>query len=178
MTPQDQLARSTPCTRLSRARWKRSAAARARRGRSTSSRFEVSVCSGSPTPWSAPALAPSTTLRVLLLDPDSVAAERRAAEIGESKKSFAAGIQLAIARLAELAEARSELSVECALYSSTPTWRIIAPEPAIFVSSFGADHEGHRSTMYKLTRTERPGSLWKGFRRFLDEHRADARRVL
>jgi hypothetical protein len=43
-------------------------------------------------------------VRVLLLDPDSLAAAIRAAEIGESPDSFGAGIRLALARLAEFAD--------------------------------------------------------------------------
>lgn len=125
-----------------------------------------------------PVLARGTALRVLLLDPASDAARRRASEIGESGAGFAAGIELALTRLADLAEARPDLTVECGLYASMPTWWIVALEPTIFVSSFGADHEGHRSTMYKLSRTDRPGSLWAGFRRFLGEQHAAARRVL
>ncbi|MGH3905858.1 MAG: hypothetical protein ACRDTE_17005 [Pseudonocardiaceae bacterium] len=43
-------------------------------------------------------------VRALLVDPDSDAARRRDAEIGESFDSFASGVLLTVARLRELAE--------------------------------------------------------------------------
>ncbi|WP_084532760.1 helix-turn-helix transcriptional regulator [Nocardia fusca] len=43
-----------------------------------------------------------TRLRVMLLHPDSMAVAHRAAQIGESPESFAAGIRLAIKRISEL----------------------------------------------------------------------------
>lgn len=125
-----------------------------------------------------PAMPPNATVRVLLLDPHSAAAEQRAGEIGESLTGFVSGIELAMTRLTELAELRPDLTVECRVYATVPTWRIIALEPAMFVSSFGPGHEGHRSTMYKVSRSHRPGSLWQGFRRFLDTQHETARRVL
>lgn len=52
----------------------------------------------------AVAKASPCTVRVLLLDPESQAAHRRAEEIGESFESFAGSVRLAVARLRELAE--------------------------------------------------------------------------
>src|SRR5262249_12857366 len=63
-------------------------------------------------------------VQVLLLDPDSAAAVRRAVEIGESVESFTSGLRLAIARLRELAE-QTEGVVQGYLYDLLPTWRVI-----------------------------------------------------
>ncbi|GGM44644.1 hypothetical protein GCM10012275_14620 [Longimycelium tulufanense] len=62
--------------------------------------------------------------------------------MGESLKSFRAGIELAIARLRELAEHNA---VEVYLYTSLPTWRVIGLDDTLFVSAFGAEHEEHES---------------------------------
>ncbi|HEX3779507.1 MAG TPA: helix-turn-helix transcriptional regulator [Pseudonocardiaceae bacterium] len=114
-------------------------------------------------------------LRVLLLDPDSEAAHRRAREIRESRETFASGIQLAIARLRELAEHGAE--VELALYDQLPTWRLLGLDSTLFVSAFGSSHEGHISPMYRITRTA-SGALHRGFVRFRDELWRNARQVI
>jgi hypothetical protein len=88
-------------------------------------------------------------VRALLLDPDSEAARRRAAEIGEEFQSFASGIRLSIARLRELNE--QTVRVRCYLYTMLPTWRVISLDGTMFVSAFGETHEGHTSPMYRLT---------------------------
>lgn len=115
------------------------------------------------------------TVRALLLDPDCPAAERRAAEIRESYASFAAGIRLSIERLREL-DAQTG-SVRCDLYTMLPTWRVISLDSTMFVSAFGESHEGHTSPMYRLTGSPH-GALHRGFRRFIDELRRTARRVV
>lgn len=123
-------------------------------------------------------LASGCMLRVLLLHPESDAAAVRARELGEERDSFVASVHLATARLRELRAARADLTVECYYYMTLPTWRIIAPEPTMFLSSFGPDTEGHRSAMYRLTATVRGGTLCSGFRRFLDDQRRIADRVM
>lgn len=114
-------------------------------------------------------------VRVLLLDPDCPAAERRAAEIGESFGSFAAGIRLSVERLRELNAETG--TVQCHLYDLLPTWRVIGLDSTLFVSAFGESHEGHTSPMYRLAGSPH-GSLHRGFQRFADELRRTARQVV
>jgi hypothetical protein len=114
-------------------------------------------------------------VRMLLLDPDSPAVAIRAAEIGESPESFAAGIRLAIARLAEF-DGHPYVSMRTALYDQLPTWRMIGFDGALYVSAFGAASEGHRSGMYKLTAAT-GGVLHVGFRRQFDEMWRQARHL-
>jgi transcriptional regulator with XRE-family HTH domain len=89
-------------------------------------------------------------VRVLLLDPDSPAVAVRAAETGESAVSFAAGIRMALARLAEL-DAHPTVRVETAVYDGLPVWRMLAFDGTLFLSVFTPKAEGARSGMYKLT---------------------------
>lgn len=119
--------------------------------------------------------AGTATLRVQLLDPDSDAAEHRAAEIGEALGSFQAGIWLAVQRLQDLAA--DGAAVELHLYAMLPTWRVIGLDDTLFVSAFGENHEGHTSSMYRITGSPH-GALHRGFRRFLDELRRTSRRVI
>jgi hypothetical protein len=114
-------------------------------------------------------------VRVLLLDPDCPAAERRAAEIGEGYGSFAAGVRLSIERLKELGAETG--TVRCDLYTILPTWRVIGLDSTLFVSAFGESHEGHMSPMYRLAGSPH-GALHRGFRRFIAELRRTARRVV
>lgn len=114
-------------------------------------------------------------VRVLLLDPDGEAARRRAAEIGETPGVFTAGVRLSVELLADLAA--SGATVEAYLYDMLPTWRLITLDSTLFVSAFGEKHEGHTSPMYKLTGSPH-GALHRGFRRFSDELRRTARRVI
>jgi hypothetical protein len=111
---------------------------------------------------------------VLLLDPDCEAAERRAAEIGESLGSFSAGIRWAVERLRELNDQLG--TVTCHLYSVLPTWRLIGLDSTLFVSAFGETHEGHTSPMYRLAGSPH-GALHRGFTRFTTELRRTARQV-
>lgn len=128
-----------------------------------------------------PAVAGGTSyvrvIRALLLDPESAAAARRAAEIGESVESFADGVRLAVARLAELAE-QTEATVEVGVYDLLPTWRVIALDSTLFVSAFGEDTEGHASPVYRIGSTAYGGALHRGFRRFVGELWRTARRVV
>jgi transcriptional regulator with XRE-family HTH domain len=115
------------------------------------------------------------SVRALLLDPDGEAAHRRADEIGESSGSFSAGIRLSLELLADLA--REGAAVQVHIYDLLPTWRVIGLDNTLFLSAFGDKHEGHTSPMYKLTGSPH-GSLHRGFRRFTDELRRTARRVV
>ncbi|QKV74519.1 helix-turn-helix domain-containing protein [Amycolatopsis sp. Hca4] len=117
----------------------------------------------------------TTTVRVLLLDPDGEAARRRADEIGETYGSFAAGIRLSIERLRDLATEGADIEVH--VYNILPTWRLIGLDATLFLSAFGESHEGHTSPMYKLTGSPH-GALHRGFHRFTDELRRTARRVV
>ncbi len=114
--------------------------------------------------------------RALLLDPDSTAAERRAAEVGESHESFASGVSLCVARLREL-RGQTGAQVEVYFYDMLPTWRVLALDNVQFVSAFGEEHEGHTSPMYKIAASAH-GALHRGFRRFTDELRAQSRQVI
>ncbi len=116
-------------------------------------------------------------VRALLVDPDSDAARRRAAEIGESFESFTSGVLLAVARLRELAE-HTTATMEIYLYDMLPTWRVIALDETLFVSAFGQDVEGHTSPMYKISSSAYGGALHRGFRRFVGELQRTARRVM
>lgn len=103
-------------------------------------------------------------IRVALLDPDSDALARRAAEIGESVESLAGGVRLAEARLRELAEAGD---VGVWRYRMLPTWRVIRTDGTMFVGAFDAGWEGHESAMYKVMETPH-GPLYRGFRRMFE----------
>lgn len=113
--------------------------------------------------------------RSLLLDPDCAAASRRAEEIRESYPSFVAGIRLSLERLAELADRGADLEVS--VYDILPTWRVIGLDTTMFVSAFGETHEGHTSPMYKITDSPH-GAFARGMRRFVEELRRNARRVI
>jgi transcriptional regulator with XRE-family HTH domain len=115
----------------------------------------------------------SVDVRVLLLDPDSDAAQVRGAEIGETAESFRAGIRLALARLAEFT-GHPHIRMRVAIYSSLPTWRMLVFDGILYLSAFGTTSEGHRSGMYKLTAAH-DGVLHTGFLRQYDEMWRQAR---
>jgi hypothetical protein len=117
----------------------------------------------------------SVRVRMLLLDPDVPAVAIRAAEIGESPESFAAGIRLAIARLAEFDD-HPYVNIRTAMYDQLPTWRMIGFDGVLYVSAFSASSEGHRSGMYKFTAAN-GGVLHTGFRRQFDEMWRQARHL-
>jgi transcriptional regulator with XRE-family HTH domain len=103
-------------------------------------------------------------VRVLLLDPESDAVPRRAAEIGESTESLSGGVLLSEARLRELTDA---CSISVYRYRMLPTWRIIRADSTMFVGAFDAGWEGHESATYKVMETPH-GPLFRGFRRMFD----------
>lgn len=100
------------------------------------------------------------TLRVLLLDPDSPATATRAAEVGESVESFAAGIRMTLSRLS------GQPGVTVCLYDQVPVWRVIRLDDVMFVSTFDT-WEGHESAMYKIIGTAR-GPLHRGLARHIE----------
>jgi hypothetical protein len=105
-------------------------------------------------------------VRVLLLDPGSPSVAVRAAEIGESADSFAAGIRLSVARLREFAD-RPLVNLTTALYTELPTWRMLRFDDTLYLSAFGVSSEGHRSGIYKLVAGIN-GVLHAGFLRHYD----------
>jgi transcriptional regulator with XRE-family HTH domain len=114
-------------------------------------------------------------MRVLLLDPGSPAVVIRAAEIGESAQALASGIRLALAQVAEL-NSHPLISVETAVYSTLPTWRMLIFDGILYLSAFGAYAEGHRSGMYKLAAAT-DGVLHAGFLRQFADMWCQANRV-
>lgn len=116
-------------------------------------------------------------VRVLLLDPESAAAHRRAQEIGEGHASFAAGIQLSLAKLREVAELAPNVDLEVRLYDRLPVWRYFRIDDLAWISSFDAKWEGHESTIYEIPFTPR-GSFWAGYRRQFDDLHDNANRVI
>ncbi len=117
------------------------------------------------------------TVRALLLNPDSLAARRRAAEIGESVESFASGIQLSVARLRELVGTHPAVSLEVYEYDTLPVWRLVDIDGTVYVAVFAEDWEGHESPVYKVTATPR-GVLHRGFRRMFEDLRQGAKRII
>ncbi|WDO09980.1 helix-turn-helix domain-containing protein [Streptomyces murinus] len=103
-------------------------------------------------------------VRIALLDPDSDALGRRAAEIGESAESLASGVRLAEARLRELA---GTCNISVWKYRMLPTWRLIRTDSTMFVGAFDAGWEGHESATYKVMETPH-GPLFRGFRRMFE----------
>jgi transcriptional regulator with XRE-family HTH domain len=116
----------------------------------------------------------AVSVRVLLLDPESLAATRRAGEIGESAESFGNGIRMSLSRLRELSES---VRLEVHLYDSLPTWRLLGLDDTLYVSTFADRWEGHESPTYKVVKTE-GGALYHGFRRMFDDLRDRATQVI
>jgi transcriptional regulator with XRE-family HTH domain len=115
-------------------------------------------------------------IRVLIVDADSEAAARRAAEIGESAAAFAVSIRLAEHKLVELA-ATPGLVLAAYRYSTLPTWRVIALDDTMFVSTFDEEWEGHASPIYRVD-VATGGALYRGFRRMFQEMTETAERFI
>ncbi|MEU6507792.1 helix-turn-helix transcriptional regulator [Streptomyces sp. NPDC046942] len=113
-------------------------------------------------------------VRVALLDPDSDALVRRAAEIGESTESLAGGVRLAEARLRELA---STCDIGVWRYRMLPTWRLIRTDSTVFVGAFDPGWEGHESATYKVMETPH-GPLFRGFQRMFEAIIDEAERTV
>jgi hypothetical protein len=117
----------------------------------------------------------SVAVRALLLDPDSEATNIRAAEIGESRQSFAAGIKLALARVSEFDE-HPFVELQVAVYDTLPTWRMLVFDQTLYLSAFSAAAEGHHSGMCKLTAATN-GVLHAGFLRQFEQMWLQARPI-
>jgi hypothetical protein len=115
-------------------------------------------------------------LRVLLSAPGTAEAAQRADEIGETSATFTAGLELALARLAEIAELPG-VTAEVYRYATLPVWRIVAVDDTLFVATFAESWEGHESAVYKLVPTT-AGTLHRGFRRMFDDIRHRAERII
>lgn len=126
-------------------------------------------------PLSAERDAP-LALRVLVLDPGSDAAKRRAREIGESPASFAAAAALSEARLRDLA-VHTGARVEVYHYRSAPIWRIISADDTMFVGTFDTLREGHSSPVYRLP-ARLDGTLYRAFSKVFEETMAASERVI
>lgn len=106
-----------------------------------------------------------TTVRGLIVDADSEAATRRAAEIANSPTSFAVSVRLAEHTLAERA-ATPGVALEGNRCTTLQTWRIIAIDDTMCVSTFDADWEGPpRSTGSKSPPVERSADFATCFKR-------------
>lgn len=114
-------------------------------------------------------------LRVMLLHLDSMAVARRAAQIGESRESFAAGIRLAITRIGELSS--DSRSVQVYTYDQVPVWRIIRVDDALFVTAFTTNHEGHNSPIHRLD-PHGPGVLHQAFVQTMEHAFSSAERII
>jgi hypothetical protein len=115
-------------------------------------------------------------LRVLLLDPDSAPARRRAGEIGESPESLASGIRFSIARLREIAKTGA-VTLEVACYDRLPVWRLIDVDSTMYGGAFAEAWEGHLSPVYKLTANP-AGMLHRGLRRMFEDLRQHSKRIV
>lgn len=113
-------------------------------------------------------------VRVLLLDTKSPALADRAAEIGESTESLAAGITLSETRLRELSNV---CDLRVYRYKLRPTWRVIRLDDTMFVSTFDAGWEGHESATYKIMATGQ-GPLHRGFRRLFESMVSEGTRTI
>jgi hypothetical protein len=60
------------------------------------------------------------------------------------------------------------VTMQTAVYTSLPTWRMLAFDGTLYLSAFGASSEGHRSGMYKLTAAG-DGVLYAGFLRQFED---------
>jgi transcriptional regulator with XRE-family HTH domain len=114
--------------------------------------------------------------RVLLLDPASVFAGQRAAEIKEPADSFSGGIMMTITRMRQLA-AESDVAIEVYQYRALPIWRLIIIDGTMYVSMFGDRSEGHESPVYRLVPAP-AGALYQGFRRFCHHLYSTSERVV
>jgi hypothetical protein len=114
------------------------------------------------------------TVRVLLADPHSPTAAGRAAELGETAESFAAGTRLCLERLRDLT---IDANLTVHLYDAAPIWRMLALDQTVFVSSLAPQWAGHEAPTYKITEVN-DGTLSRGFRQTFDDLRSRSKRVI
>jgi|SRR5579872_408869 len=88
-------------------------------------------------------------VRVLLLNPAGVYLNRRASELGEDSGAFRQGVETTIRTLLSLKQTFG--TWEIGLYDELPVWRLIRLDGDVFVSTYPANGDGHRSAMYHIT---------------------------
>jgi hypothetical protein len=115
-------------------------------------------------------------VRVLLLDPGSAAARRRAGELGEPPESFAAEISETVAQMADLASGLPRLRLELRCYRQLPVWRMIVIDRIQYVSVLCLADPASPAAIYKLEQVP-GGALYQGFQQVFDKLAAAARPV-
>jgi len=115
-------------------------------------------------------------VRVLLLDPGSSAARRRAADLGEPPGSFAEEISETVSQMAALASGLPRLRLELRCYRQLPVWRMIVINGIQYVSVLCPADPASPAAIYKL-RQVAGGALYQGFQQVFDTLAAAARPV-
>ena len=115
-------------------------------------------------------------VRVLLLDPGSAAARRRAGELGEPPGSFAAEITDTVAQMADLASELPRLRLELRCYRELPVWRMIVIDGIQYVSVLCPADPDSPAVIYKLRQIP-GGALYQGFQQVFGTLAAAARPV-
>jgi hypothetical protein len=116
------------------------------------------------------------TVRVLLLDPGSAAARRRAGELGEPPGSFDAEIRSTVTQMADLASQLPRLRLELRCYRQLPVWRMIVIDQIQYVSVLCPAAPDSPAAIYKLRQVP-GGALYQGFQQLFATLAAAARPV-
>jgi len=116
-------------------------------------------------------------VRVLLLDAESGAARRRAAQVGAPADSFCSEIRLVEAGLREFAQRNGRIALEVYRYRVVPAWRLIRVDDIQYVSTLCDGWDGAGAEVYRLAETAH-GPLHRGFRQVFEDLRSGARRVV
>ena len=116
-------------------------------------------------------------VRVLLLDAESGAARRRAAQVGAPADSFCSEIRLVEAGLREFAARKGRIALEVYRYRVVPAWRLIRVDDIQYVSTLCDGWDGAGAEVYQLAETAH-GPLYRGFRQVFEDLRSGARRVV
>lgn len=125
---------------------------------------------------SAPA-GRKVAVRVLLLDAESAAARRRAAQLGAPADSFCSEIRLVEAGLREFAASTARIALEVYRYHVVPAWRLIRVDDIQYVSTLCDGWDGAGAEVYRLAETAH-GPLHRGFRQVFEDLRSSAHRVV
>ena len=115
-------------------------------------------------------------VRVLLLDPGSAAARRRAGELGEPPGSFVTEIRNTVTEMAGLASELPRLRLELRCYRQLPVWRMIVIDRIQYVSVLCPADPDNPAVIYKLRQVP-GGALYQGFQQVFDALAAAARPV-
>lgn len=119
-------------------------------------------------------LGHQVAVRVLLLDPGSAAARRRAGELGEPPGSFDAEIRNTVTQMAKLASRLPRLRLELRCYRQLPVWRMIVIDRIQYVSVLCPADPDSPAAIYKLRQVP-SGALYQGFQQVFDRLAAAAR---